>query len=213
MCITILVLSILYSKKQQDNTKTSLKCPYNPLDATLIHPESYDLIERVLACQAFSLVDIGTEKLAHRFREKNAKMITITKFAMDDVAMKAKLEQIVDALAMDPDADIRCFNANQRPLLRSAAITMDSLVVDQVLNGVVKNVTHFGAFIDLGVGKDALLHINQFDRLIKGCGKDQGSGECGGDKTKIDGVRLGQRLKVRVIDLERGRERINLSLA
>ena len=104
---------------------------------------------------------------------------------------------------MQPDADIR-MNLNTAPILRSpdeaAVLSLDNLEVGVEADGTVKNVTHFGAFVDIGVGKDALLHISQI-----GIPKN-------GGLAKIDHIKLGQRVRVRVIDFDKGRGRINLSL-
>ena len=78
-------------------------------------------------------------------------------------------------------------------LMRTEVLTIDNLVIGQILEGSVKNVTHFGAFVDIGIGKDALLHQSQFRY---------------GENPK-----LGQRLEVSIKTIEKARQQIGLTLA
>ena len=147
-----------------------------PLDATLIHPESYDTAKRLLTSHGFSSREIGSRKLMTYFQELQEPNLTSTK------------QLIIEALQMDPYKDFR--DSLKSCLFKTKVLSLESLKVGQVLEGSVKNVTHFGAFVDISVGKDALLHQSQF-------------------KSKIS---VGQRLQVGIKSLELDKERISLSL-
>lgn len=164
------------------------KC-YNALDSTLIHPEAYDLTQRLLTHQDFCTDDIGTDALVQHFSQLNLEALQkkmTGKYTDEELAM---VPQIVDALQLKNTADIR--DQLAKPLFRSEILSMDCLKAGQIVTGAVKNVTHFGAFVDIGVGKDALLHSSQM---------------------KGSSLKLGQRIQVEVVKVEKDRGRINLSL-
>lgn len=153
------------------NCTDSIFSDLNPLDATLIHPESYEKALKLLKAEGFSLDDIGSKRLMDHFQAKNG-------------------DQICEALAMNPFSDIRDFMPNQ-VLLKTRMISAQDLKIGQKVEGSVKNVTHFGAFVDVGVGRDALLHISQFH------GKS---------------IKLGQTLLFQILSIDKNLGRIGLKL-
>ena len=104
------------------------------------------------------------------------------------------LDQIIEAFQTDPFIDIRDANPERKVNLKSELLSLQSLTVGMALEGTVKNVTHFGAFVDIGIGKDALLHQSQFQ------------------KNSIP-PKLGQNIQVMVKSMEKDRQRVNLTFA
>ena len=113
-------------------------------------------------------------------KKKESEMIT-----------KENIESIIEALAMDPYQDYRDTLSKKSLILRTEILTIDNLNIGQKLEGSVKNVTHFGAFVDIGIGKDALLHQSQF---------------------RPGTIKLGNRIDVLVKSIEKESQRIGLTL-
>jgi uncharacterized protein len=161
---------------------------YNPLDSTLIHPESYEMATQVLKSQGFTSKAIGSKRLIDHFRLLKGKDHSLVNAG---IATCTELEQILDSLRMKTNSDIR-ESIMAQPLLRSEILTIDGIYEGQRLQGSVKNVTHFGAFVDIGVGKDALLHSSNF---------------------KSGDIKLGQSLEVVIMSVDKSRGRIGLRQA
>jgi len=136
-------------------------------------------------CQC-KLDDIGTpafiEKINFHARTGYGKLAT--QFDTDESTM----ETIIKALTMQKDEDIRS-KLNQ-PLFRNSVRRIDDLTVGTVLSGVVRNVTHFGSFVDVGVGKEGLIHVTRMKKDLH----------------------IGQRVEVKVVAIELARQRIGLEL-
>ncbi len=128
----------------------------NPLDASAIHPESYDIAESVLQRAGISLDDLLSARESALSKmtpsEQLARELGTGLPTLDDI-----FEQLVRP-GRDPRSDLR------PPMLRSDVLTMDDLKPDMVLTGTVRNVVDFGAFIDIGVKQDGLLHRSQIPR-------------------------------------------------
>lgn len=183
--IRILPETATISETSSERNKKS-ENDFNPLDQTWIHPESYAIANKfVKHCQC-KLNDIGTpafiEKINSHARTGYGKLAA--QFGTDETTM----ETIVKALTMQKDEDIRS-KLNQ-PLFRNSVRCIDDLIVGTVLSGVVRNVTHFGSFVDVGVGKEGLIHITRM---------------------KMD-LHVGQRVEVKVVNIELARQRIGLEL-
>ena len=172
----------------------------NLLDTTLIHPESYDLAKRLLVSQGFSIKDIGSQKVRHHFshvikgREVKAEIGGSKSSIGGDEKDLENLDQIIEAFQTDPFIDIRDTNPDRKVNLKSELLSLQNLTVGMALDGTVKNVTHFGAFVDIGIGKDALLHQSQFH------------------KNSIP-PKLGQNIRVMVKSIEKDRQRVNLTFS
>ncbi len=156
----------------------------NPLDNTFVHPESYDVAEKLI--KEFGL----------SFNQKNkVKKSDLEKFSKENEVGMETLIDIVDAISM-PERDIR--DDFPAPVLITEVKSMEDLKKDQVLTGVVRNVTAFGAFVDIGVHQDGLVHISQLaDRFVK-------------DPTTV--VSVGDVVKVRILDVDVDKHRISLSM-
>jgi len=147
----------------------------NPLDNTAVHPESYDIAEKLLEME---YKNMPLEKLAERL----------------DVG-KPTLKDIIEELEK-PGRDPR--DEMPGPILKQDVLSMEDLRVDMVLNGVVRNVVDFGAFIDIGVENDGLVHISQLsEKYIK---------------HPKEVVTVGDIVEVKIIDIDKSRGRISLSM-
>jgi uncharacterized protein len=158
----------------------------HPLDASAVHPERYSLVEAIAADMKLDLGDlVGNERLA--------RSIEIGRYVGDDVG-EPTLRDIVSELEK-PGRDPR--ESFEPPRFREDVVTIEDLEVGMVLEGIVTNVTDFGAFVDVGVHQDGLVHISRLsDRFVK-------------DPQEI--VKAGDRLKVRVLEVDVERRRISLS--
>ncbi len=159
----------------------------NPLDNSAVHPERYALVERMardLQCTV--------EDLMHN-SELRARIDT-KRYVTDEVGMPT-LTDILHELekpSRDPRAQLEEFHFDE------SVHTVEDLQPGMVLPGIVTNISAFGAFVDLGVHKDGLIHISEMaDRRIK-------------DPQEV--VKLHQHVRVRVLDIDRARGRISLSL-
>jgi uncharacterized protein len=161
----------------------------HPLDATAVHPERYGLVHRMageLNTDVAGLVE--NESLLGRLEA------SLDRYVTEDVG-RPTLEDILSELRL-PGRDPR--ESFEAPVFRDDVRTPEDLKVDMVLQGVVTNVVAFGAFVDIGVHQDGLVHISQLaDRFVR-------------DPNEI--VAVGQRVRVRVVSLELDRGRIGLSM-
>ena len=157
-----------------------------PLDRSAVHPERYDLVERIARDLGVKLAElVGDATLAGR--------IDVRAYVGGDVG-EPTLRDIVGELGK-PGRDPRA--AFEPPRFRDDVRELEDLTPDMVLEGVVTNVTAFGAFVDVGVHQDGLVHVSQLsDRFVK---------------DPADVVRVGDRLQVRVLEVDLARRRIALS--
>lgn len=128
----------------------------NPLDATGIHPESYKLAEEILSIGNLSKKDVGTVKAEEAITELQLSDLS-EKLGVGEVTIK----DIVDTL-MKPSRDPR--DAFPQPLLKTDVLKMEDLKVGMELQGTVRNVVDFGAFVDIGVKQDGLVHISKLQK-------------------------------------------------
>ena len=132
----------------------------NVLDATAIHPESYDIALKLLHELNFDLKDVGSEALITKLKELD--LNTYKDKLNTDIYT---LEDIVASL-MKPNRDPR--DNMPQPLLKSDVLDINNLKVGMQLEGTVRNVVDFGAFVDIGLHNDGLVHIsNMTDKYIK----------------------------------------------
>ena len=125
----------------------------NPLDKTSIHTESYDATMRLLSELGIDLNDIGTPKIVEKLSN-----IDIAEYSNKLGIDKYTLEDIISSLSnplRDPRDDM------PRPILRSDVLKLEDLTVGMKLQGTVRNVVDFGAFIDIGLKNDGLVHISK----------------------------------------------------
>lgn len=159
----------------------------NPLDNSAVHPESYHIVEQMAKdnhCTVAQLIGDAAKR----------KAVDIKKYVTATVGMPT-LTDIMAELekpGRDPREQIEEFEFDKN------VTTVDDLVAGMVLPGIVTNITNFGAFVDVGVHQDGLVHVSQLaDRYVA-------------DPTQV--VKLHQHVKVRVVEVDRKRNRISLSM-
>ena len=131
-----------------------------PLDRTAIHPENYDEVKKLLTNLGFTTADLGTEELKNALNGLDLKAVSV-ELAIGELTLK----DIVDAL-MRPERDPR--DDLPRPLLKKDVLKLEDLKPGMELQGTVRNVVDFGAFIDIGVKQDGLVHISKLSkRFVK----------------------------------------------
>ena len=163
--------------------------PEHPLDNTTIHPESYDATFKLLKKLNYSVNDIGESS----FKVKN---INIDEISDELNIGEETLKDIIKELekpGRDPREDM------PKPVLRKNVLSIDDLQIGMVMQGTVRNIVDFGAFVDIGVHQDGLVHISQLveDRFVK---------------HPLDIVSVGDIVDVKVLDVDTKRNRINLSM-
>ena len=159
----------------------------NPLDNSAVHPESYHIVEQMAKdnhCTVAQLIGDAAKR----------KAVDIKKYVTDTVGMPT-LTDIMAELekpGRDPREQIEEFEFDKN------VTSVDDLVAGMVLPGIVTNITNFGAFVDVGVHQDGLVHVSQLaDRYVA-------------DPTQV--VKLHQHVKVRVVEVDHKRNRISLSM-
>lgn len=131
-----------------------------PLDRTAIHPESYELTYRLLSAVGSSIDELGTEQLKEKLSKRNHQQL-----AQELSAGEMTLEDIIAAL-IAPGRDPR--DEFSTPLLKSDVLSLEDLKEGMKLSGTVRNVVDFGAFVDIGVKQDGLVHISKLsDKFVK----------------------------------------------
>lgn len=172
-----------------------LKIPHgdNPLDNTFIHPESYPVVEKLFKHLGVRGDEPTLPARIEQLRRQSAKERQALAGRLN--VGEPTLADILESLAKpgrDPRDDLPA------PLLRADVLSMGDLQVGMVLNGTVRNVADFGAFVDIGVHQDGLVHVSQLaDRYVK---------------NPHEVVSVGDVVKVRVIQVDTNRGRIALSM-
>ena len=165
----------------------------NPLDNTPVHPESYQAAEALLHRLGYDKQDLRTEKLAE---VRNAlQQVSIKDMAKELEIGEPTLKDIIAAL-QKPGRDPR--EELEPPLLRSDVLSMEDLKPGMELKGTVRNVVDFGAFVDIGVKQDGLIHISQFGTKFI--------------KHPMEVVSVGDIITVRVLEVDLRRGRIALTM-
>lgn len=162
----------------------------NPFDATGIHPESYEIAEKILELCGLSKNDIGTEKCEQTLSDVNINQLS-EQLGVGEITVK----DIVDTL-MKPMRDPR--DEYPQPLLKTDVLKMEDLKAGMELQGTVRNVVDFGAFVDIGVKQDGLVHISKLKK--------------GRVKHPLDVVSLGDIVTVWVEKVESEKGRIALTM-
>lgn len=159
----------------------------NPLDNSAVHPESYHIVEQMAKDNHCTVAQLMADAAKR-------KAVDIKKYVTDTVGMPT-LTDIMAELekpGRDPREQIEEFEFDKN------VTSVDDLVAGMVLPGIVTNITNFGAFVDVGVHQDGLVHVSQLaDRYVT-------------DPTQV--VKLHQHVKVRVVEVDRKRNRISLSM-
>lgn len=158
----------------------------NPLDSSAVHPERYELVGRIATDLGVSVGElVGNETLATK--------IDLKKYVSDEVG-EATLRDIIDELKK-PGRDPR--DVFEKPSFRDDVTTIDDVREGMELEGIVTNVTAFGAFVDIGIHQDGLVHVSELaDHFVQ-------------DPSTV--VKAGDKIKVRVIGVDKARNRVSLS--
>ena len=163
----------------------------NPLDTTSVHPESYEAASRLLEKLGYSAEDIAGGKLAGLGRQikdykKLAAELEIGEITLQDIVKE------LEKPARDPRDEM------PKPILRTDVLDIKDLKEGMVLKGTVRNVIDFGAFVDIGVHQDGLVHISQMsEKFIK---------------HPLEAVSVGDVVEVRVLGVDEKKNRISLSM-
>lgn len=160
------------------------------LDKTPIHPESYDLAYQLLGYLKLDAEEIGTEKC--RLIIAKADKTQIANYFNQSLVL---IEDILDAF-VSPTRDIR--DDFPQPLLKSELLSLEDLKVDMELQGTVRNVVDFGAFIDVGIKEAGLVHISKLSKSYV--------------KHPLDVVSVGDIVKVWVVSVDLARKRLQLTM-
>ena len=166
----------------------------NPLEITSVHPESYEIAEKLLEKIRFSKNDLLNKEKLSEIKEKLSS-INIKKLSEELNVGSLTLEDIIKELSKpgrDPREDM------PKPILRNDVLKLEDLKEGMVLNGTVRNVIDFGAFIDIGVKHDGLVHISELsDKYVK---------------NPRDIVSVGDIVKVKVLSIDLEKQKVALTM-
>lgn len=167
-----------------------IKDGLNPLDNTGIHPESYLLTNNILQELNLNIKNINTDDFKETLKKADAKILADK--------LNADIYTVTDILKelQNPGLDIR--ENLDAPILKSDILTIDDLKIGMQLDGTVRNVTSFGAFVDIGLHDDGLVHISKMSKNFVS------------DPKQI--VKVGQIVKVYVCDINKEKQKVGLSL-
>lgn len=168
-------------------SKQAIKAEYNLLDQTWIHPESYKIAENFLKYCNIDLKNLGTTEFIEKVKLYAKEGFTSLAEKFD--TNKTTMEIIIKGLSMKKDEDIRL--KTRSPLFRKSMLTISDINVEMLLTGAVRNITHFGVFVDIGAGKDGLIPTKWLKNFT---------------------ISIGQRVEVKVLSVDLERNRINLEL-
>lgn len=167
-----------------------IKDGLNPLDNTGIHPESYLLTNNILQELNLNIKNINTDDFKEALRKADAKILA-SKLNADIYTVTDILQEL-----QNPGLDIR--ENLDAPILKSDILTIDDLKIGMQLDGTIRNVTSFGAFVDIGLHDDGLVHISKMSKNFVS------------DPKQI--VKVGQIVKVYVCDINKEKQKVGLSL-
>ncbi|MDR0900123.1 MAG: RNA-binding transcriptional accessory protein [Methanobrevibacter sp.] len=164
----------------------------NPLDFTTVHPESYDIAKKFLNSLGYELKDIGSKKISSDI----FKNLNFEKIAIDLAIGEITLKDIVNELKK-PGRDPR--EEMPQPILRNDTLEIEDLEEGMIMEGTVRNVVDFGAFVDIGVHQDGLVHISQIaeNQFIK---------------HPLDFLSVGDIVDVKILDVDVEKRRIQLTM-
>ena len=162
----------------------------NIFDATGIHPESYKAAENLLKELNLTTKEVGTEEFSTKIEEIDKENIA----EKIGVGMET-LEDIIKDLKQPLRDERENFS---KPLLKSDILTLDDLSIGMKLSGTIRNITQFGAFVDIGLKQDAMIHISKISKNYI--------------KNPLDVLSVGQIVDVYVIDVEKDRLRVGLAM-
>ena len=166
----------------------------NPLENTAVHPESYESTEKLLDLLGFKVKDLTYKDNLNSLRER-LKSVNVSETATKLEIGEMTLTDIVAELSKpgrDPREDM------PKPVLRSDVLKFEDLTDGMILTGTVRNVIDFGAFVDIGVRYDGLVHISEMSNSFI--------------KSPSEVVSVGDVVKVKVIKIDQERKKVGLSM-
>ena len=164
-----------------------------PLDNTAVHPESYEAAKKVIEILGYDKNDLKNNKLSDI--EQRAEKYNISKLSKEVEVGELTLRDIIKELKK-PGRDPR--EEMPKPILKTGIIEMKDLKPGMILSGTVRNVSDFGAFVDIGVHQDGLVHKSQMANKFV--------------KHPLDIVKVGDIVKVAILDVDEKRKRISLTM-
>ena len=164
----------------------------NPLDSTSVHPESYEVAEKLLEKQGFSLQDIAEGKLSSLSKTIKDEKKLANELEVGEITLKDIIKEL-EKPGRDPRDEM------PKPILRTDVLEMKDLPEGMVLKGTVRNVIDFGVFVDIGVHQDGLVHISQITdkKFIK---------------HPLEVVSVGDIVDVKVMSVDVKKKRIQLTM-
>lgn len=166
----------------------------NPLDRTAVHPESYEPAKKLLTLCGYTMQDVLDNKIAslqQRVQELGGNALVAQRIGIGEPTLKDMITELTKP-GRDPRDEL------PKPLLRTDVMELKDLKPEMVLTGTVRNVTDFGAFVDIAVHEDGLVHISQIcDRYIK---------------HPSEVLKVGDIVKVKVLGVDLSRKRISLTM-
>lgn len=166
----------------------------NPLEVTGVHPESYEKTEQLLTKMGYSVEDLLKNDQLEKLREE-LKKIDVKQLSKELEIGELTLQDIINELSKpgrDPREDM------PKQILRSDVLKFEDLKEDMILKGTVRNVTDFGAFVDIGIKHDGLVHISQLSNNFV--------------KNPSDVVSVGDIVDVKVIGIDTEKQKVSLSI-
>ena len=166
----------------------------NPLEVTAVHPESYEIAEKLLNKIGYQKEDLTDKEKLKEIQDKLAQIKveeTVKELEVGEMTLKDILEEL-----SKPGRDPR--DEMPKPVLRADVLKFEDLREGQILTGTVRNVTDFGAFVDVGVKHDGLVHISELSNSYV--------------KNPSDVVSVGDIVKVKVIGIDQERQKVKLSM-
>ena len=162
----------------------------NPLDKTNIHPEDYELVLNILSDYSISSKLVGTSDMKSLLDKINEKDV-LKKYNITEDKLNMIKDNLINGV-IDPRDNL------EQVKLKSDILTIDDLEVDMEIDGVVRNVTSFGAFVDIGLHDDALIHISKISKDFI--------------KHPSEVLKVGDIMTFYVCNIEKDKERVSLSL-
>ena len=166
----------------------------NPLENTAVHPESYEIAEELLKTLGYVTADLKDKDKLEELKKKLGS-INVAETAKTLNVGEMTLKDIIDELSKpgrDPREDM------PKPILRQDVLKFEDLKEGMILTGTVRNVIDFGAFVDIGVKHDGLVHISEMSEKFV--------------KNPSDIVSVGDIVKVKVIEIDNDRQKVKLSM-
>lgn len=165
------------------------KDQYNILDSTTVHPESYEIAEKIIKDCGMGLKDIGTHRFIQKM-EQYSKNLNSEEFTQKYYVPYERLLTVFESLEKELFHDFR-MDINNKPLFKTGLTKMADLKVNSVVSGAVTNICDFGVFVDIGVESNALIHQSKMNDMT---------------------VKIGDKIEGTVLNVDAAKKRIGLSL-